>query len=198
MPEQLGALQDSGLYEAADRIFFGVVGGVPINLPSKFEKLFHHPDIRLAELPTLNALRKRALNETFNALYMHTKGVAYIEKGNTKEIVTFWRKYMEYFCIGKWEECVEALWEFDAAGCEFISTGQPHFSGNFWWARSRYLRTLPLVEEITLPEEHSTHTRMKAELWVGSNPKLRVKELFHHGLNSYCVEIRPEIYNQQI
>lgn len=196
--EQVRALQDSGLYEASDKILFGVVGNAPIALPSKFEMLFHHPDIRLAEVPTLEALREHALKENFNVLYMHTKGVAYLEKGNTKEIVTFWRKYMEYFCIGKWQECLESLREFDAAGCEFYGPKQhfsnPHFSGNFWWATSSYLRTLPKVVNVIVQGEHAIHTRMKAEFWIGSDPRIRVKELFHHGLNAYCVGIRPEIY----
>jgi hypothetical protein len=204
--DQIQALLDSELYEAADRLFSGVVGDAPLALPSKFETLFHHPDIRLAEIPTLNALREHALVEDFNVLYMHTKGVAYLEKGNTKEIVTFWRRYMEYFCIGKWKECLEALDEFDAAGCEYYGVGphfsgkieDPHFSGNFWWARSSYLRTLPKVEDIVVSEDHAIHPRMKAEFWVGSNPNIRVKELFHHGLNSYCVEIRPEIYVHEV
>jgi hypothetical protein len=201
VPDQIIAMKDSGLYDTADKIFVGVVGNDPIIIPDKFELLFHHPDIRLAEIPTLNALREHALYEDFNALYIHTKGVAYLEKGNTKEIVMYWRKYMEHFCIGRWMECVEALDEFDAAGCEFYGNNihfsgkveNPHFSGNFWWARSSYLRTLSKVEDIILSGEHK-HPRMKAEFWVGSNHDIKVKELFHHGLNSYCVEIKPEIY----
>ena len=193
--DQVKALQDSGLYGFADKLLFGTLGDFPIDLPSKFENLFHHSDVRLYEFPILNALREHALREDFNVLYMHTKGVAYLEKGNTKEIVTYWRKYLEYFCIGKWKECLEALEEFDASGCEFYgSTLNAHFSGNFWWAKSSYLRTLPRVEDVVVHGEHAIHQRMKTEFWVGSNPEIRVKELFHHGLDAYCVEIRPELY----
>jgi hypothetical protein len=195
--DQVKALQDSGLYGFADKILFGTLGSFPIDLPSKFEMLFHHPDVQLYEFPTLNALREHALREDFNVLYMHTKGVAFEEKGNTVAIVTYWRKYLEHFCIGKWVECLQALEEFDASGCEFYGPGlnvDPHFSGNFWWAKSSYLRTLPRVEDILVSKEHSDPPRMKAEFWVGSNHEIRVKELFHHGLDAYCVEIRPEIY----
>ena len=130
----------------------------------------------MAEIPTLNSLREHSLSEDFNVLYIHTKGVAYLEKGNTKEIVMYWRKYMEHFCIGKWKECLNALDEYDAAGCEFYGSNKhfsgnvnpPHFSGNFWWARSSYLRTLPRVEDVILPEIHSAE-RMKAEFWIGSS-----------------------------
>ena len=195
VPDQLKALENSGLYAAVDKILVGIVGTFPIALPSKVEVLFHYPDIRLAEIPTLNALREHSLSEDFNVLYMHTKGVSYLAKGNTKKSVTFWRKYLEHFCIGRWRECLEALNEFDAAGCEFQQIKNPHFSGNFWWSRSSYLRTLSRVEDVVVYGEHAIHQRMKAELWVGSNPEIRVKELFHHGLNAYCVEIRPEIYD---
>jgi hypothetical protein len=195
--DQVKSLQDSGLYGFADKIFFGTLGENRVSLPDKFEMLFHNPDIRLYEIPTLNALREHALKEDFNVLYMHAKGVAFEEKGNTIEIVTYWRKYLEYFCIGKWAECLQALANFDAAGCEFYGSDEvvdPHFSGNFWWARSSYLRTLPRVEDIIVSEEHSFPPRMKAEFWVGSNHQIRVKELFHHGLDAYRFEIRPEIY----
>ena len=201
VPDQIFALANSGLYDFADKIFVGIVGDMSITLPSKFEIIFHYPNIRLAEIPTLNALREHALLEEFNVLYIHTKGVAYLEKGNTKEIVTYWRKYMEHFCIGKWKECLDALDEFDAAGCEFYGPNKhfsgntnPHFSGNFWWARSSYLRTLPRVDDVVLPEMHSA-PRMKAEFWLGSgNQNIKVRELFHHGMNPYCFEIKPEIY----
>ena len=45
--------------------------------------------------------------------------------------------------IKQWEECIKGLEENDAAGGLYESSNPKHFSGNFWWVNSDYLKTLP-------------------------------------------------------
>ena len=79
-------------------------------------------------------------------LYIHSKGVSSLNtiddiKGKN---IFFWRTWMEYFLIGQFENCLNALDSHDVVGINY-STGLigPHFSGNFWWSTGRYYSTLP-------------------------------------------------------
>jgi len=181
--EQTTRLRKSGLYNETSKILTGVVGTQePIrNLPEKFKILFHNPDLIPGEIPTLEALRQHALKENFLVLYIHTKGVSWKDhkKAYNKEAMTAWRKYLEYFCIDKWRECSAFLDEYDASGCELVEKMNvlpEHFRGNFWWSKSSFLRTLPPVNNIVIPNHE---VRRKAEFWLGSNPAFKPMSMFN-------------------
>jgi hypothetical protein len=68
---------------------------------------------------------------------------------------------MSHFVLQRAPDCLKALDHHDLAGVEWGTEPEPHFSGNFWWATSDYLKTLP---------EPSGNP----ELWVGQNqPRVR-------------------------
>ena len=112
-------------------------------------------------------------------LYCHTKGIAMPKDGvgpNTGRnwFGDAWRRNMTAVTVGQWHECVTKLEKgYDLAGCFWIPGGFAghripvlHFQGNFWWARTNYLKRLPACW---------MKTRHDAEAWVGSgNPKPRV------------------------
>ena len=91
-------------------------------------------------------------------LYLHTKGVTrYNTTQYTIHNQTFminelyqniveWRDLMEYHLIKNYRECIKLLNDktqhIDAVGVNYC-TNPPHFSGNFWWAKGSYLKTLP-------------------------------------------------------
>lgn len=189
--EQVTKLQESGLYNEAIKIRVGVVGIQDLpNFPEKFEIMFHNPCLKLAEIPTLNALHQRALKEDFIVLYMHTKGVSWKEQGYNRECMIAWRRYLEHFCIGHWKECVALLRECDASGCEYMEPRDAgsgilpsYFSGNFWWSKSSYLRKLPRVTDIEIPLKKP---RRKAEYWLRSNPEFKAMSVFN--LKKECRE----------
>ena len=89
-----------------------------------------------------------AQQEDCKILYFHTKGVFndYVDpkKDDISDLkiktIRDWRKYMEYFCIDKWQENLNKLDEFDMVGSTCNSNW---WWGNFWWATSKYLRTRP-------------------------------------------------------
>lgn len=82
---------------------------------------------------------------------------------------------MERVVIWNWQHCVEALEQaFDTCGAHWLThqkypmihPTQRYWGGNFWWARSDYLRTLPRIAE------DSDAARYEAEVWIGKSPWL--------------------------
>ena len=115
---------------------------------------------------TLKNIKDRVEDDDV-VLYIHTKGVSRYDTDNytlqikEKELeidnkfkfkvlnmyknVEQWRDLMEYFLIRHHEKCLEIFntnIKIDTIGINVA--GKPyHYSGNFWWARGRYLRSLP-------------------------------------------------------
>lgn len=211
--EQITKLGESGLQDEAIAIRVGVVGTqeLKLDLPEKFEILFHKSDLKMGEIPTMEALHQHASTEDFLVLYMHTKGVSYQEQDHKRENMAAWRRYLEHFCIGRWRECVTLLETHDASGCELVgplkmrthnSIVPQHFSGNFWWSKSSYLRKLPPVNDVAnpfkkpgrlCPDRWHGH-RMKAEFWIGSIPEFNPVSLFNLNLKLYKHLTSPEQY----
>lgn len=120
----------------------------------------------LFEFPTLRMLHHFSkLYKDYFILYVHTKGVS--KPGNTN--VDLWRKDMIHNSIYNWDKNIEALNNYDTIGIRYRNKPSPHWSGNFWWARSDYIATLPDVEEAV---QWRREIRFKAEAWVfSSNPR---------------------------
>jgi hypothetical protein len=88
-------------------------------------------------------------------LYAHSKG-AY----NLSPITAVHRDAMTSGVVRRWRGAVAALTDHDVAGCFWSLGTQPHFTGNFWWARAGYLAGLPVVADTD---------RFAAELWLGQD-----------------------------
>lgn len=109
-------------------------------------------------------------------LYFHMKGITKLCAATEA-----WRRYMEYFVIEKWRDCITKLDEgYDCCGVMWNKDTPigdwPHFSGNFWWATTNYINTL----------EHSylDHPwRYMREFWIGSNPDVKAFEFHNSHLN---------------
>ena len=110
-------------------------------------------------------------DEEFYVCYIHHKGV--------KSQTTTWRKYMEYWNIEKWKECVTKLDEgYDTCGASFLDNPpHPFYAGNFFWARASYLRKCkklksPVDNNFQPQFSGQPHHRYDYECWHGSgNPK---------------------------
>jgi hypothetical protein len=161
MSEQLSRLSESGLMDIADRVFLCTNGNPDNFLPAQAvlsdyrHVKFYHTSNRtdLWEYPTLDLLKRNCQavgeDEEFNILYFHLKGLSRL--GDQR--VTDWRKFMEYWMIDRWEDCANKLNEgYDLIGTNMIEQPWLHSSGNFWWSKSEYVRTLdPLPSPETLP-----------------------------------------------
>jgi hypothetical protein len=113
--------------------------------------------------------------EDFYVLCMTCKGISHGNQGSHRN----WRKYMEYFTVEKWKECVQKLDEgYDLVGAAYLNNPPyPFMPGTFFWAKASYLRKcrrlLPPPEVDFKPQfEGQPHHRFDLECWHGSgNPK---------------------------
>jgi len=149
---QYDKIESSGLLERCAAIHIGYVSTVPFPLPhilrnNKIKILVHKE--RGFEGVTTTALKtfcdERA-DRDFALLYIHNRGATRIPDTPSED----WTLMMEYFCIENWQKGLSALDNSLAAGCEMCAHDSRvkegdftyHYSGNFWWARSNYIRLL--------------------------------------------------------
>jgi hypothetical protein len=129
------------------------------------------------ETPTIKRIWEDSKTDNFLALYFHSKGasslVRHFKNGDvdTFKNYFYWRKYLEWGCLEKWRECVTALKEgHQLAGCNYNGHPFPHFSGNFWWCRSDYIKTLDDVSNSdwwkSVKQPYFVD-RLVDEFWVG-------------------------------
>lgn len=131
-------------------------------------------------------------NQEFFLLRFHTKGL-YQRTFPHWNVAEKWNEYFDYFNLERWEDCVNALNQgYDVAGVNWWPPS--HFSGNIWWAKSSYIKNLPLLTAPHLINckkqiNASFSNRHDAELWIGlKNPK--VKE-FHHYKHACVYQVDP-------
>lgn len=157
-------------------------------------------DSSMTENIILHKMWKNAQSTDENVLYLHTKGVTaqkkHLEIGDVDTYVKYyyWRNYMQWGVVEKWQDCVEALKTYDTAGTEYLREPSPHYMGNFWWSKSEHIRKLPdpadkeWFEEIKRNTNHSwlktAANRFRDEMWICSDPNTKSYNVFN-------VEISP-------
>ena len=138
------------------------------------------PENQGSEFITLSSIEFLSRNMKHNAkiLYIHTKGVT----TPNNECVNDWRRYMIWGCIENWEACTELLETSDTVGVDFEEQPTRHYSGNFWWANSDYIKTLPTIKSlIDMPEKDCILTkRHNAEFWIGMSNKDQINHFSLH------------------
>jgi hypothetical protein len=91
--------------------------------------------------------------------------------------------------IANWRQCVQDLEQgFDAVGVHYMEPpatppGQRILAGNYWFAKSDYLRTLPSIMErdrIKVSGLKHPDSKYEAEVWLGNGPRVpKIKD--YHG-----------------
>lgn len=157
--EHAKALADSGLREALAGFYLGVVGADTESPVELFRDYGLDPHVRAHaetgwEHVTLAALRNHAVVYPGYLFYAHTKSAH-----DASAINVGWRKDMCFQNVIRWRECVAHLDSgTDIVGAHYIDDGHRFFGGNYWWASSRYVRSLPPL---------TYHSRWCAEYWIG-------------------------------
>lgn len=185
MQEQMEALTKSGLREESDEFYIGVNGDsddaniARMLCPCPHVKILVNGSEATTEIPTLFALATWAKQHPdWYVLYFHIKSVTHPRE----MLYTNWRRRMERAVIWGWKNCVADLdAELDSAGAHWLTPEQfprlvkdtPFWGGNFWWATSNFIRTLP---SLPLP---TWENRFEAEHWIGRGPKRPV-------VHDYC------------
>jgi hypothetical protein len=168
--EHFEELRVSGLLDELDGIYLGVVGSRENRRKVK-RALRHHVAVEAVEgweQVTLNKLRDFCQTDDGLVLYAHTKGA-----WSQSELARVWRVSMTHDVVTRWRECVYALEKVQCAGPFWLKSWEPEhadhesfFAGNFWWARSDYVRTLEPV---------GLENRFQAEGWVGlGKPSVKI------------------------
>lgn len=135
------------------------------------------------EFPTIDLLRQHATDNDGAVLYIHTKGV--VRSGPS---IDDWRAAMLYWMVERWRECVYKLLKgYDAVGYTRCERPVPHFQGNYWWAKTSYLRTLgdPRAIEF-VPSVSNQGERHKAEFWILSKPGKFYQPYSHRPVRPYA------------
>lgn len=147
----------------------------------------------------------------YNICYVHNKGVtrtASPTSVSVKELKKYfyWRQLLNYGVLENWEDCVNALEDHNTAGINFYNTPSPHYSGNFWWATSEYINTLPDPSTMDWWETlksmssdgwlQSAHHRFRDEQWLCQNPLGKFFNLYSppNDLNPSSTVLRSKEY----
>lgn len=163
------------------------------NLQSQFQnyqiKIVHVSDnCKKWEFPTLDYLKTTIDSDSAKSYvcYLHMKG----SSNPTSQHQRDWRKLMEYFCIDKYKNAIEQLDKgHDITGVNWFQESRigPHFSGNFWWATSDYIKTLQKLSDsnnMNLHPNDGSHFRFQHESWIASG-NFKVFVLFHSRVHHY-------------
>lgn len=180
--EQLLKLRSSGLWDRTNRIFVGVLGNEAHQLDfadEKIQVIYRGKNIAEAEFPTLEHLQQFCGEKECLVYYIHTKGVFRVS-----DMTRDWRHLMEHFVIQRFEDCLEKLTTCDVCGVDWETSG-PHFAGNFWWARSSYIRALPQLSRLRRRDPTADIDRHICEKWIGMNPSVRAESLHQSEVNHY-------------
>jgi len=180
-------IKDSGLYDSISEIRCCILGDYDIEL-FKDEKIKIHKTsnhLSLYEVFTINKIHEDCKNEDMNVLYLHTKGIT----RNNDMNVNGWIDYMIYFDIYNYKKCLELLLDNDTVGVNLNEHPVFHYSGNFWWSKSSYIKKLNtcIYESYNSPE-----------FWLTCNKNGKYVGLWKSNVNHYNVCYQKENYENKI
>lgn len=190
--EMINELLKSGLYDESKKIFYTILGNMDSNLRkriislNKFELIHLSHDITEVEYPTLINLYNFTQKNDAYIMYIHTKGVS-LPQDSFRQ---YWRKRLIQKVIKEYKVCISFLNEgSDVCGSgwkEKLDTetnynqGEyEHFSGNFWWSKSEFIKKLPNIFDIRdnfmcFKKVDFLKYRVQCEFWVGMAENINV------------------------
>ena len=140
------ALVRSGILEDESCKAVYVIFTGPEEYVNTLKQIFRHekvlfeymgPDIKTHEYYGIKKIKDLSRQYPRDKLcYFHSKGV-------TRRVLSEdWVRYMEYFILDKYDECLTKLNNHDVVGTEYLARPRHHISGNFWWATSKHVSRL--------------------------------------------------------
>ena len=181
---QISQIIKSGLYDNCEQIFYGCSCDdceeelqMFLKKYKKISKLPSQPtDVH--ENVTINRLLQfsKQQHDNVHILYLHSKGVT----GRSVH-QTYWRDFMMNYNVSMWETCINLLnngYNTVGVNYNFSILNHPHYSGNFWWGRSDYIKKLDYIDEskfkdrlmaefkILEKKEKNKHINLSNESWL--------------------------------
>ena len=175
-----------GLYDIIDEIRCIVIGSnndYSIFSDSKIKIIYQSNDINIYEFKAMELIYKHSIQEDFNILYIHTKGVKHYKMA-TEEYVKDWVNMMIYFNIGNYKKCLSYLKENDVVGVN-LQPDPWHFSGNFWWSKSEHIKKLGIIEDYNYNGPEFYITKRKEGKYIS---------LWNSNINHYISKYDQELY----
>jgi GR25 family glycosyltransferase involved in LPS biosynthesis len=196
----INRLTSSNLINELDNIFI-INTGVPIEIQhfsnEKIKIIHFSDDILLAENVTINIIHSFSeQNPDCDILYLHTKGITHFLNEENYKKVKDWIDLMLHFLVNNHLFCFELLNNYNCLGCNYNDQeNKHHFSGNFWWSNTNYLKTLKKVSENYSEMNFYLH-RHESEQWLLSNmQEAKHYCLFYSNINHYELLFPQEKYN---
>jgi len=115
------------------------------NINKKIIVINYSNDISLFENATMKQIITFSkLYDNYNILYLHTKGISYTQDHYFYPGILSWINYMLYCLVNHSEDCIKLLNIYDTIGVNIKEhdANPLHYSGNFWWGKSSYLKKL--------------------------------------------------------
>lgn len=184
LDQQLKLVKESGL-SLNSNFYMCITGDVDLNYIKIRYPFVNIIDIRSTNEPNIfegqtlqyihECVQRLEVLDDARILYMHSKG-----SHSNSTYVSTWRDVLNHEMITKWEHCYNLLDQYDVVGISdthVIRSNSVITSGNFWWAKVKYLRTLPSPIDSTqyLDKHHPNDPdyRYCFERWITTNnPKL--------------------------
>ncbi len=153
---QIHQIISSGLYDICTALYWGCSCPNCSSMLSKefayYEKIKPLSKLQSQqntwENATVNQLLSfsKTLSQDSDILYIHSKGIT-----GKSEAQSGWRNYMMFWMVQNHQLCRSFLNQgFFTVGCLYtrIFLYPRHYSGNFFWASSKYLATLPYITNL--------------------------------------------------
>ena len=164
----------------------------------------------VSEEYTLSKIHQYCLTEDANVCYIHNKGmtshIRHLMNSNLTEVYLrnyYWRKYLDWGVLGQWYKYHDRLSYYDVMGINYREHPSKHFSGNYWWSKSSYIKTLPKPSDLNwwnkLKEKSndswlkSAPNRFKDEHWICCGKDVKV--FAYHNTNK--INPAEQIYHPQ-
>jgi len=205
-------LKSTGCYNVLENIYIINIGNPisiddlkEIEISSNNNKIIinnYSTDISLLENCTINEILKFSLqHQNSSILYIHTKGVCYKEGHHFYENVNDWIDMMLYFLLEKHDLCLKLLNNgYDTIGCNYSNYYEngneitpPHYSGNFWWANTNYIKQLNKLDDI--PNTSQLWYKNQGEFWLlRKRTQTNYYVLHNSNVNHYTSTYKKEKY----
>ena len=144
------------------------------------------------------------LPDSYNILYLHSKGAS-VSKDRLILPVQSWRKMMEYFLIERWNEATSYLPTHGACGACKNNNLFNHFSGNFWWTTTKFIKLFTITPTIKASEFwqqsmlhiKSGKSKLYSESWILQMNPNSAKCLFQTPLDLYNNVLQESYYRDE-
>ena len=159
-----------------------------INSRYPFVRVLEVRDIsqkNLYEGLTLDHLHEYCKHNDGSVLYIHSKGMSRVTTH-----LSNWREILDHYMITEWPTCVRHLSNNDIVCVRDLQTkmaGDIAVSGNYWWATTNYIRTLPkptLIESYPSIAVIYNSERHAYENWITAN-RPKTKFIVDTGVDHY-------------